>query len=456
LHPALLHAVPAFIATLLVAVSAWLAGHGRRGLSSLAGVVTVVALLGLPSPDFAYFLLQGPWHVGTTLWCLLAFAGLSRKSTWWGWIASVVFLSAGLLGDAMTVMIGLIPLLASGIVAICHHRSFRAGARTLAAAAGSVGVALLVRAAAVSVGTFSLVNRNVPITSAQIEWNARHLGPLLVALLGTGTLNIGVSAGPLLLQVLHLVGVLAVGAGVGSALVGLARRLIRPEPLVAGTFPAVNLDDLLVLAFFSDLATFVLVSPTSNANYERYLFPVVIVGAILAGRFVGRAAPAIRGQWYGRAAGVGAVVTVLAFGLDAGSVAAAPVPSQPAVSLASFLEHHHLTKGIGDYWSSSIVTVESHGAVVVRPVTNNAMGVLLRYDRQSSSAWYADEGFQFFVYDTSRPWRKVNVTSATATFGRPMHSYEVGTYRVLVWSHLVSVAPGLPSQPDPIRLFWRL
>ena len=94
-------------------------------------------------------------------------------------------------------------------------------------------------------------------------------------------------------------------------------------------------------------------------------------------------------------------------------------PVQPAVNLAAYLEQHHLTKGIGDFWSASIVTVESSDAVVVRPVVTLDGGQhIVRYTRLSSSAWYGG-GFEFLVYNVVAPWAGVDAQSARASFGPP-------------------------------------
>ena len=122
-----------------------------------------------------------------------------------------------------------------------------------------------------------------------------------------------------------------------------------------------------------------------------------------------------------------------------GKGASPPVPA--AAALVSYLEQHHLTSGIGDYWSSSIVTVESSDAVVIRPVTTElGTHYLRRYMRQTTSAWYGT-GFEFFVYNTALPWNSVDVKTASASFGPPLHLASVGTFRVLTWGHNLSV-PG--------------
>jgi hypothetical protein len=133
----------------------------------------------------------------------------------------------------------------------------------------------------------------------------------------------------------------------------------------------------------------------------------------------------------------------LSFAAGLGYNLAQPDPGQPAANLASFLEAHDLTNGVGSYWSASITTVESRGDVTVRPVVAGAGSQIRRYTRESTPAWYAGQHFQFFVYDLAIPWGSDNAATATATWGPPAHVYDVGTFRVLVWHN------PLVFNPDP-------
>ena len=117
----------------------------------------------------------------------------------------------------------------------------------------------------------------------------------------------------------------------------------------------------------------------------------------------------------------------------------APTQPSPAEGLVAFLEAHHLDHGIGDYWSSSITTVTSDGAVTVRPVVTDPRGRVVRYERQSTAAWYTGQRFEFLVIGTAAP-PNVSVATAAATFGPPARQYTVGSYQVLVWSHPLTVS----------------
>jgi hypothetical protein len=61
---------------------------------------------------------------------------------------------------------------------------------------------------------------------------------------------------------------------------------------------------------------------------------------------------------------------------------AAPVPF---TAVASYLEDHHLTYGLGGYWESSLITLETGGAVTIRAVTPACMQP---YPWESKTDWY--------------------------------------------------------------------
>jgi len=224
------------------------------------------------------------------------------------------------------------------------------------------------------------------------------------------------------------------------AAVGLMSGAVRGSQSSDTSSGAWRLDDLLVTAFIADLVVFVVLTSSDDPDFRRYLTAAVIFGAILAGRLLGRLATAVKSP---RPLRVGAVVGVLAtaaFASGVGLNVAALAPSRTFTQLGQFLAAHHLHHGIGDYWSASITTVATQGSVTVRPVITTPQGKVVRYQRQSTSSWYVDHPFAFLVFDTARPWGGVESATASATFGPIARTYIVGTYRVLVWNHPITVS----------------
>jgi hypothetical protein len=180
-----------------------------------------------------------------------------------------------------------------------------------------------------------------------------------------------------------------------------------------------------------DIGAFIVLPITNSDAYVRYLTGAVIFGTVLGARAVGAAADRLAPRRLRAAGAIGLVLlagSVVGFGL---SLRGGNAP-RPASALAPFLAAHDLHEGIGDYWSSSIVTVESGGSVTIRPVIahNDA---LVRYAKQSASSWYGGDQFRFYVYNAESIWNGDDRGVAIATFGRPSRTYAVGSYRVLVW-----------------------
>jgi len=434
MQPYLLYLVPAIIAALVIIVGAALARGRRRGLAGVAAAVTVVALLALPSHALGAFFLRGPLHVGTALWCLIAFAGLRSGRFGWGWAIAVVFFAIGTLGDVETVVFGLLPAIAAGLVAMARTRRRRAGLPEVSAAGLAVVGAWLIREAAVFVGTYSIKTGHPRSTLAQMPGNVKYLVPWFANMLGVGN-GSGV-AWPV--QVVHVVGLAVVLAGVAAALVALVRGVVKGTPAEPGGAEPWRLDDLLVLAFFADLVVFIGLTLGNFPDFMRELTVAVIFGAVLAGRWVGRLADAVSSPRLRRGGVIAGLAVIAVFAAGLGLNIAAPRPVRTYDQLARFLAAHHLTQGLGDYWSSSIVTVTTGGTIAVRPVFYK-QGLMIRYHRQSSGIWYTGQTFQFLVYNPATPWQGVDAANAATAYGPIAHTYDVGTYRVLVWNQPIRV-----------------
>ncbi len=453
-QPILIHAVPAAIATAVIVIGVVMAVDERRGAAAVAGAATVLVILGLPTHALAVFFLLGPLHVGTVLWCLVAFWALRRGGFGWGFAVGVAFLSAGLLGDLQTLALGVIPVLLAGLTAMARRRDWRAGLPQVAASCASVVIAELIREIAKAIGTFSTAHANERASVEQMVHNltrALHEG---VAMMGVGGAYYGLGADPKGLSYVHVLAIvvgLTAFVSTGAALVwGAARGL----PCVVGKSSEASwrLDDMLFFATLASPATFVLLAQTDNPQFARYLTAGIIFGAILSGRVVGRVAQSFKWHVLGRLLGALGLAAACCYAAGVAINLDRPVPVSPGVGLASWFESHNLHDGIGSYWTASIVTLESRGHVKVRPVFSLDYRRLVRYNRVSSSAWYA-EPFHFLVFDLAAPWGHVSWNTAVDTFGPPSKTYVVdGRYRVMVWNkaiHVKKVIPPDESVPPP-------
>jgi hypothetical protein len=447
-RPMLLHFVPSIIAALVILVGALLARSGHSGPAAWAAALTVVTLLAFPSHTLAVFFLQGPLHVGTALWCLIAFAGLRSGRFGRGWVVAVVLLAAGALGDAQIIVLGMVPAFVAGLVAMGRTRQWRAGIPAVSAAVAALFLAGVLRKIAEAVGAFTVDTNHPRASSGQVVTNLKDLATWGANMLGVGHGTLGNGNVPAPFQVAHGVGLVVVVAAVATATVALVRGAVTGRTSAPDGAPW-RLDDLLVVAFFADLGVFVVLTSSSDAGYLRYLTAAVIFGSILAGRWVGHLTGVIASVPLRRAGAVAGLTVIAACAAGLGFNVTAARPGQPFAQLDRFLESHQLHHGIGDYWSASITTVATAGVVTVRPVITTPTGKVVRYQRQSALTWYENQSFEFLVFNSAKPWGGVDSTTATATFGPVARTYAVGPYRVLLWPHPLSVS-GRGFAPVPV------
>jgi hypothetical protein len=451
LRPALLYAGPAIIAALVIVLGMIMAREGRRGATAIAGAVTVAALLAFPTHTMALFFLRGPLHVGTALWALIAFWAARRGRFGVGWAVAVLFLAAGMLGDLQMVAYGTVPIFLAGIVAMLRTRAWRPGIAQVSAAVASGVLLEVVRKVARALGSFTIGAAN-PIASRHIvPTNAKHVVSWGLELLGARTLTYGTGGVPAWLQDFHFVAAAVLGVTFLAALVALVRGVFggvftRGRAAAASTATANGpelwrLDDTLLIATFGPPVSFIGLALAVDPEYIRYLTVAVVFSSILAGRMVARYWPVLRWNWLAKSAAATGVAVTLAFVAGTGYTLAQPDPPAPAGHLAAWLEQNNLRNGLGDYWSSSITTLESKGQVTIRPIVAGQGSILHRYLKESDAAWYAGQRFQFFVYDTQLPWGYDNTISATKTWGPPAQTYDVGPYVVLTWGKPLIVNP---------------
>ena len=441
LRPELLYAEPAVVAAATISVGIFMTLEDRRGSAGFAGVVVVVALLVFATPAMDFWFVGKGFHVATALYALVAFGAMRRGRFGWGWALAVVLLAFGMLGDLMIVAYGAAPLFVSGLVAILRERKWQSGIAQVAAAVASVGIGELALRLANALGRFKPGPTLRLANLDQVLTNLRHVFTYAADLVGLTNGRFATGGVPLALLGVHAVGALCMAASLLAVLVNLVAGVVRGrsqnQVLASGPEPW-RLDDMLLIATFGSSVTFVILAGANGHGVHFLVLPIVFA-SVLTGRMVARAWSKVPTRWAFRALAIAGIAVSLSFGAGLGYALSNPEPTQPASFLATWLQAHNLRNGIGGYWSAAITTVESGGAVTVRPVSIGLHG-MQRTMSQSSASWYAGQRFQFFVYGTSKSSKRY-LMSATRTWGTPAHTYEVGRYHVLVWDHPLSVAP---------------
>jgi hypothetical protein len=448
--PAAQHGVPLLFATAVILLSAWLARRGRPPAPGWIGAGVVLVLLGLPHPLLTTFLFQGPQHVGTTLFCLLAFVLLGNAPGTRNWWLGVTLLVVTVLGDPFALAIGVAPVVAAGAVAAFRRRRWEPALASGAVALLAVAGAEAARLALDQAGAHGLAPP-LPL-SPWWNWsnNMRSLLSLLSSLLGAGP--DGGLAGPF--RHAHVLGLAAVVAAVITTavpVIGVVRRRRAGESMSSRWDPGRWwLDDVLLMAFGGGLAAYVLVTLPPNdvdVNSTRYLLPSLVYGAVLTGRRLGDVAERLprRARPVLTAALVAMGTVYLAASI---SGMGRPRPADPAGELVEWLAANDLSAGFGPYWSASILTVKSRGAVTVRPV-GALEGRLHGRTYYASVDWFRTDGQaprRFVVYQPGDPPPDgVDDHSAEATFGPPARAARVGPYRILIWNKDLTGELGPPS-----------
>ena len=346
-----------------------------------------------------------------------------------------------LIADQLVLLIGVVPLALVCALRVAEaavrERSLRRGVAarryelSLIAAAGvAVGLAWVVERALRAFGGYVLNPVPFRFTLHDIPANLHSLWAVPQIF---GADYRGLAGWPYYAALLHMVSL----ALVGLALLVAARRFFSGAVLV---------DQVLAVAIAGNIVLFVLTSAGSEGPHE--IAVVAPFGAALAARMLARpqASPARTASVLARRAravayGAGLVVLLGYLGGLAHEVAQ-PASPLPTAQVASWLQAHHLRYGLGGYWESSIVTVETGGQVEVRALLKNNME---RDLWQAKPSWYdpASQRAKFIVLSSVPGYLNWEPRALIQKyFGRPAREYSVGPFTVMVWDK--NLLPSIP------------
>jgi hypothetical protein len=432
LNADVVHIGAALTYTLLIAFAALLAKGRATGTQGWVRVLIAAGLMLAPQLGVGtQVLLLSPDHVGTTVLVLAAWLLLDRFGRR-RWVPAAVglLLAWALVADAIVMYIGIVPLLAVGLIR-AYREIVQKGRRPSEAwyelsLAGAALVALVVGLKVPSlihaVGGYAVVP--APQSFAQISQM-----PSQVWLVGAGLLllfggdffglRFGLQTG---LVLLHLVGVVVAAWAVCAA----ARRFLRDSDLVA---------ELLVIGTLIIVAAYLFSRQALGIGYSHEMAPALPFAAVLAGRLLAGRLVSARLVPVAAAVLLGYVVTL------GSNALAQPAPSEDP-QLASFLAAHHLRYGLSGYWQADALTLASGDQVQIRALQVNPGSVRASH-WESDASWYDPRlhDATFVLLFSGKPGFTGEAglspfdpaRQITATFGRPEHTYDLGRYTVLVW-----------------------
>jgi len=442
-HPDTAHIAAAMTYTLVVVLAVLLA---RGGFTSRAAAIRLLIAAGIIlAPQLgpgvtALILTIG--HIGTAVPVLLIFLLLDRApQRWWVPVLAGLGLAWVLVADELVLIVAIVPL-----AVVCALRVLEAAVRErslsrafatrryelslIGAAAAAAGLAWVAERVLRALGGYILNPIRFTFAS-HYSWATLHVLWAVPRIYGADYR--GLAGGPYYTALLHMVSL----ALVGLALLLVAWRFFAGAALV---------DQVLAVAIVLNIVLFVTTGAGSQGPHE--IAVVAPFGAALAARMLaGSQASRTRAQSVlarrTRAVAYGAGLAVLlGYLAGLGHEVIRPAAPPDGSQVASWLEAHHLRYGLGGYWQSSIVTVDTGGQVKVRAVVKNTMGPYLWLAKPS---WYdsAAQQANFVVLDSTRSYLYSEPRAVIAKyFGRPAHEYNVGPFTVMVWDrNLLSSIP---------------
>jgi len=447
LHTDTAHIAAAMTYTLVVILSVLLARGRVSRREARPRMLLTAALIFAPQLGVGVFvLLLSLGHIGTAVPLLLTWLVIDRASPGgrppgtprdqgdpsprtplaYVPVAVGLLLTWVLIADPLVLLVGVVPLVAVCAMRVARELARRQDATVLAVLRARWYELSLAVAAIAAQLLASLAGRllqaylhPLPYQLAPVHTWPRHAWVTAKGLLALFGAKPEGPPAALAFALLHLVGV----ALVAWAVLRVARHFLSWPDMIS---------QILLVAMVLNVAAYVPSTLANATDLNAREFAVVLpFGAVLAGRTLGVSLRDSRRRWVIPALLACAVGYAVSLGW------AAAQPSVPAMNarLVTFLSAHHLTRGIGGYWESSVVTVGSDGAVTIRAVLP---GTLQPDLWEAKSSWY-DPGPNYanFLVTSSTPgffnhWQPNR--AAVAKLGAPARTYHVGPYTVYVWN----------------------
>jgi hypothetical protein len=428
-------------------------GERTRGERTLATLLTGGLLLAPQLGTGVYALDVAVGHIGTAVPLLVTWLLLDRAGRrWWVPPAVTALLAWVLVADPVAEIAGVAPLLVAAGGRFLRRRDPYDAALAVAALAGYL-VSLAAGALLRWLGGYVLSPLPVHLRGlSQLGGIGSALCKVLVLF---GADWSGLHGVQLLLALLHLAGVALAAAACWVTARGFRRDqadgddahhddahndYARRDPslvdhiLLAGIVFNVGLY-LATLASIQGAHEIAVVAPYAAALAGRTLARPLLRTLTAAGPTGTRPAgprPAGPRPSGTRAAGAMTAIVLTAAGYLSGFGYELTVPASPPQyqQLATWLDRHHFTAGLGGYWESSSVTVETGGRVLVRPVLGSPVRPYLW---MADTAWYdpARGAAASFVI-AQAPSRKY-LAALAADFGPPAARYQVAGFTILAW-----------------------
>jgi hypothetical protein len=437
------HVAAAMTYALLVLLAALLArgrATGREAAARmlLAGGIMLAPTLGIGTLT----LLLSPDHTGTMVPLLVMWLILDRAGRrWYVPVITGLILALSTVADTVTLLEGTLPVIAVCLLRFVRDRHTGKSPRfelALAgsAAAASAGAAWLAIRLIRRAGGF--IVQPVPTSLAPVGALGQHAvntAKGLLVLFGSDFFGdrsppyagyFGNHPGPgAVVATVHLAGIALAAWALCIAL----RHCYRgTEPVITG----------LAVAVVLLIAAYLVTVRSSNFIGLREMAGALPMLAVLAGRLLPARLTALRHARPGLRRGAAAGLTIAMVAVGAGYVASLaynatrrPVPA-PYQQVAGWLVAHHLSYGLGGYWQSDSITLETAGRVRVRAVQLAGGGATAgRWEARQQ--WYDPRLNDADFVVVSPGEDKLPPAALAAVFGPPARAYRVAGSLILTW-----------------------
>lgn len=418
---------------LLAAVGIGVASWSRGGVAAALAAAATFCLMGLPGAG----LLEQGIHIGTTLFGIAYIGGtlLWAAGRGWAWGAvAAVLLAADIASDPLSIAFAAAPAVLAAAVSAMYSRRLQPWFGVVAVAVVATAGGLLAPQLAKLSGGFDTTSISGHI--AHYPHAPRTSGLALLMLLGAGA--------PATPDAATWTRLATRGAIAALALLGATRipvLLWRGDPELPSTERSALELWLLVLLLSGAVLTTALFAfyAYDPGAAGRRLMPAFACLAIAAGRLVGLVS--WRRGMVRLPVLAGAMALALATLYLIGSADIAPVPTNRPAVASRFLVTHGLREGLGSYWAANILTVDSGGRAMVRPVFLNGAR-FSPWINNVNLDWYGPgEAPDFMVWDEQSPTFGVDAGSAQRIYGSARMRYEVAGFTILVWDRPLPNSP---------------
>ena len=423
----LLQIIPSLLYTLVVIAGGYLASTLLQGRQRVWSVLAFLAIVAFPSFYMVRNILIGPIHVGTILFILLGLIAYrfyylkenKRKKLAFAGILLMTVLM--IVGDPFALVLFLLPILFTEVLQRLAKK--RLAWRENPMLLGILLAALLgfsIRQILEFAGLHLLLSAGFVLASPANMGGNFIDGIKGILLIFHANILSGNSFS--LENIAIVINLLVVIALVYA----MARWSIRY--LFSTTTAEAQVVSVLIWGSIGVFTAFTL-STLGGSEGVRYLYPLLFFGGVICF--------AITHAFIHRYVLKFAIILALLANITifAVNLFQAPNATQADIPLITLLKEHHWTQGLGAYWASTIVTVQSEEQIVVRPVIRCGNHVYPQYFL-SDEKWYNEANLQqanFIVYRyTDKP--QAFYEASVQSFGMPDYQYNAGIYTVLAWN----------------------